>query len=159
MNKYSYDYQRNALLPIKFQKPPRAFVDYCHINAGYVAQSGTWFHIYTKTCIQENIKCHRGTVRIGYRSLGPLPPASIEYVNTEGLAYGIAVIASPPGRGNLPVRTAKSNNLPGDSHGLRPRNDRGSRQPFLPFDTYNHRTWSALSDPALQWCSIIGCLS
>ena len=48
MHKYSYDNQRNAFLPIKFQKHSWGFVNNSHTNGGYVAQRGTWFHIYTK---------------------------------------------------------------------------------------------------------------
>ena len=60
MYKYSSTYRRNALLPIKFQVCPEAFVDYCHTLGGCVARVGTWFQVYTKTCIQTNIKCRRG---------------------------------------------------------------------------------------------------
>ena len=63
MHKYSCDNQRNALLPIKFQVAPKAFVDYCHTNGGYVARDGTWFQDYAKTCIQTNIKCRRRKVK------------------------------------------------------------------------------------------------
>ena len=61
MHKYSSTYKRNALLPIKFRPPQGAFVDYCHTNGGCVAQVGTWFQVYTKTCIQTNIRCRCGT--------------------------------------------------------------------------------------------------
>ena len=52
MNKYSATYMRNALLTIKFQKLPGAFVNYCHTNGELVAKVGTWFQVYAKTCIQ-----------------------------------------------------------------------------------------------------------
>ena len=54
MNKYSSTYRRNALLPIKFQVRPEAFVDYCHGNDNWVTGFGTWFHVYAKTCIHKN---------------------------------------------------------------------------------------------------------
>ena len=54
MYKYSLTYMRNALLTIKFQELPGAFVNYCHTNGGLVAKVGTWFQVYAKTCIQEN---------------------------------------------------------------------------------------------------------
>ena len=51
---------------------------------------------------------------------GALPPPTSPDdcpVKTEALAAENRRHCEPEGRGNLPVRTAKSNNLPGDSHG------------------------------------------
>ena len=72
MHKYSCVYERNALLPIKFQKTPKAFVDYCHTFGGYVARLGTWFQDYAKTCIQVNINCRCRKVK-NRRSQAPAP--------------------------------------------------------------------------------------
>ena len=41
-------------------------------------------------------------------------------------------LRAPAGRGNLLARSTKSDDLPGDSHGLRPRNDNGERELVLP---------------------------
>ena len=57
MNKYSWHSGRNALLPIKFQVRPWAFVNYCHTNGSAVAGNGTWFQVYAETCIQMNNGC------------------------------------------------------------------------------------------------------
>ena len=53
--------------------------------------------------------------------------------------------------GNLLVLRMCSHILPGDSHGLRPRNDGGCRTLFYLFHAGNHPTWSAGAvPPALQ---------
>ena len=48
-------------MPIKFRLMAGSFVDYPYTNDKQVTRIGTWFHVYAKTCIQENIKCRHGT--------------------------------------------------------------------------------------------------